>query len=417
MVALARSNLYDIRPRGRYIVRLPRPHAAQVEVLRTAARFNVLACGRRFGKTTLGIERACRAAIDGAPVGWFSPTYKDSAEAWRLLKRTLAPITARCSEAERRIELVTGGVVDMWTLNNPDNGRGRSYRRIIVDEAAKVADLERAWTETLRATLADLRGDAWFLSTPRGHNYFWHLYNMAASHNDWHSWRMPTSVNPYIPPDEIEDAQHQLPASAFAQEFLAEFTDDAGAVFRNVRNCIDRTLPAAGPVAGRTYYGGLDWAQTNDFTVLAIVDDAGALVALERFNRLAWEVQYGRVAAATAHWHLAGGLAELNSIGSPNLEQLHAGGLSQWRGFTTTLDSKAQIIQALVLAFERGDIRVPNDPVLVAELEAFETTRLPSGKWRYAAPEEMHDDTVIALALAWEARQSGGPVMLFEVWG
>lgn len=384
-------------------VTLPRPHRAQARVLRGAGRFNVMVCGRRFGKTLLGIERASRGALDGAPVGWFAPSYKDSAEAWRDIKRTLAPVTAARSEQEKRLELITGGVIEVWTLMDPDSGRGRKYRRVIVDEAAKIAKLEEAWTETLRPTLADYQGDAWFLSTPKGRNYFWRLYNMAAEHDNWRAWQMPTSANPYIAPEEIEDARRQLPQSAFAQEYLAEFTDDAGAVFRNVRGCVDERLPLAGPAPGQRYSAGLDWAQMNDFTVIAVVDNSGALVALDRFNQVAWGVQYGRIKAMTERWGLATSYAELNSIGSPNLEQLQAQGLSQWRGFTTTSDTKAEVIQALALAFERGEIRIPNDPVLIAELESFEANRLPSGKWRYSAPDGMHDDTVIALALAWHA--------------
>ena len=387
-------------------VTLPRPHPAQARVLAESARFNVMVCGRRFGKTLLGIERASRTALDGYPVGWFAPTYKDSAEAWRDLKRTLVDVIAARSEQEKRLELITGGVIEVWTLMDPDSGRGRKYKRVIVDEAAKIAKLEEAWTETLRPTLTDYRGDAWFLSTPKGRNYFWRLYNTASSYEDWRAWQLPTSANPYIAPDEIEDARRQLPQSAFAQEYLAEFTDDAGAVFRNVRGCVDASLPLAAPQPGRRYTGGLDWAQMADFTVIAVVDDTGALVALDRFNQVAWAVQYGRVKAMTDRWGIVTGYAELNSIGSPNLEQLQAQRLSQWRGFTTTNDTKAEIIQALALAFERGEIRIPNDPVLIAELESFEANRLPSGKWRYSAPDGMHDDTVIALALAWHGRHT-----------
>lgn len=391
-------------------VTLTRPHAAQARVLAESARFNVMTCGRRFGKTMLGIERASRAALDGYPVGWFAPSYKDSAEAWREIKRTLAGVTAKRSEQEKRLELITGGVIEVWTLMDPDSGRGRKYRRIVVDEAAKIAKLEEAWTETLRPTLADYRGDAWFLSTPKGRNYFWRLFNLAAEYEDWRAWQMPTSANPFIHPDEIEDARRQLPQSAFAQEYLAEFTDDAGAVFRNVRACVDPRLSEAQPRPDRHYYGGLDWAQLNDFTVIAVMDDTGALVALDRFNQVAWGIQYNRVKTATERWGLTSGQAELNSIGSPNLEQLQAQGLSQWRGFTTTSESKSEIILALALAFERSEIRIPDDPVLIAELESFEATRLPSGKWRYSAPEGMHDDTVIALALAWHGARRGALV-------
>ncbi len=394
---------------GEVTVTLATPHTAQAQVLAEAGRFNVVVCGRRWGKTELGIERACVAALQGYPVAWYAPIYKDAMEVWRELKRVLRPVIASKSETEMRLELVTGGTLDVWTLQDPDSGRGRKYGRVVIDEAAKVAKLEEAWTETIRPTLTDYRGDAWFMSTPKGRNYFYRLYQMGMSGaKGWQAWQMPTTANPFIDPDEVEEARSQSTQSAFQQEYMAAFTDDAGAVFRNVRACIDKALNDTQLVTGRHYSAGLDWAQQNDFTVIAVVNDAGALVALDRFNQVAWEVQYGRVKAMTERWAITRGLAELNSIGSPNLEQLQQQGLSQWRGFMTTNDTKAQVIQALALAFERREIRIPDDPVLVAELEAFEMNRLPSGKWKYGAPDGMHDDTVIAVALAWEAKQSGG---------
>jgi hypothetical protein len=65
--------------------------------------------------------------------------------------------------------------------------------------------------------------------------------------------------------------------------------------------------------------------------------------------------------------------------------------------------SKAQAIEALALAFERGDIRILNDAVLVSELAAYQAERLPSGLMRYGAPSGQHDDCVMALAIAWSA--------------
>jgi len=71
--------------------------------------------------------------------------------------------------------------------------------------------------------------------------------------------------------------------------------------------------------------------------------------------------------------------------------------------FTTTNASKTQAVEALVLAFERGDISILNDPVLVGELVAYQAEKLPSNLLRYGAPSGQHDDTVMALAMAWSA--------------
>ena len=87
-------------------------------------------------------------------------------------------------------------------------------------------------------------------------------------------------------------------------------------------------------------------------------------------------------------------------MGQPLIEQLQAAGLPVVP-FTTTAASKQIAVDALALACERGSIRIIPDPVLIAELQAYEAERLPSGMLRYGAPAGMHDDTVMALMLAW----------------
>jgi hypothetical protein len=95
-------------------------------------------------------------------------------------------------------------------------------------------------------------------------------------------------------------------------------------------------------------------------------------------------------------------------MGEPLVEQLQRDGLPV-QPFLTTNATKAAAIDALALAFERGDIRILNDPVLIGELQAYEMERLPSGMMRYNAPSGMHDDTVMSLALAWQGASSPPP--------
>jgi predicted phage terminase large subunit-like protein len=100
---------------------------------------------------------------------------------------------------------------------------------VIIDEAAMARHLEEAWTEAIRPTLTDYLGDAFFLSTPKGRNYFSILYDMEKEDQEWISFRLPTTDNPFIDPAEVEAASKALPSIAYRQEFLAEFVDAAGA--------------------------------------------------------------------------------------------------------------------------------------------------------------------------------------------
>ena len=124
----------------------------------------------------LGIDVAAEVALSGHPVGWFAPEYRYLSDAWRDLVRLLEPYTTRSNAAEHRLELATGGTIEMWSLDSGNAGRSRKYARAVIDEAAMTPSLLDAWNNAIRPTLSDLRGDAWFMSTPRGRNDFWQLY-------------------------------------------------------------------------------------------------------------------------------------------------------------------------------------------------------------------------------------------------
>jgi hypothetical protein len=389
------------------VIALPRRHAAQQRVVSEAARFNTICCGRRWGKSTLGVDLLVPPALEGYPVAWFAPTYKMLTETWRDVRRVFLPATERVNAQEHRLELVTGGVVDMWSLDTPNTARGRRYRRIVADEAAMVADLEDAWNAVLRPTLVDFKGDAWFLSTPKGYGFFRSLYEAGQDPQrpDWASWQMPTTSNPHIDPEEVEAARLMLPERTFAQEFLAQFLEDGGGVFRRVRDAVGAT-PQDGKQDGRRYVVGVDWGKLEDFTVLVVIDTTTQeVVCVDRFNQIDYAIQVPRLQALCERFQPDAVYAEQNSIGVPLIEQLQRAGLPVYP-FVTTNASKAVAIDALALAFERGEIRIPDDPVLVGELLAYDAERLPGGLLRYGAPSGGHDDCVMALALAWQGASS-----------
>ena len=121
-------------------------------------------------------------------------------DVWRELLNTLYPITVGKSEQQHRIEAIGGGLLDCWSLDAADSARGRKYGLIIVDEAAMVANLTNIWNMILRPMLVDMKGSAWFLSTPKGRNGFYNLHVLGRDpdQEEWKSWSFPTSANPFI---------------------------------------------------------------------------------------------------------------------------------------------------------------------------------------------------------------------------
>ena len=395
------------------VIKLARLHPGQARVEREAKRFNVVDCGRRWGKTKYGTRKLIEPALDGYPTAWFSPTHKMLIEVWNEVCQRLHPLIARKNSQERRIEPITGGVIEFWSLEKYDSIRGRKYKRVIIDEAAMVATLETAWYSVIRPTLTDMIGDAWMLSTPRGRNFFWRCFQwgLDSQKPDWGCWQMPTATNPYISPAEIETARHELPDRTFRQEYLAEFLEDAGGVFRNVRGCA--TAQSVAPYPGH-FVMGVDWGQKYDFTVLTVIDTATKqVVALDRFNQIDWLFQRDRLKTLARKWSVAMIVAEVNSIGNPNIEALQYENLPIVR-FDTTAQSKGQLIQSLALAFEQSQITIPNDPLLLGELEAYEfSINQHTGHKRYSAPDGIHDDMVMSLALAWYGVQHNSGLLMW----
>jgi hypothetical protein len=127
-----------------------------------------------------------------------------------------------------------------------------------------------------------------------------------------------------------------------------------------------------------------------------------------------YQTQINRLVALVEKYNNASVVSEYNSMGGPLTEALIGQGLDV-EAFHTNPVSKARVIDGLSLAFERGEIHIPNDPILINELQSYESKRLPSGRMQYSAPSGQHDDTVIATALAWSARESAAPIILMHV--
>lgn len=267
--------------------------------------------------------------------------------------------------------------------------------------------LKEAWHESIRPTLTDHKGAAWIFSTPKGRNFFWQLHQTVGG--EWAAHHAPTIANPHIDGAEVEAARRELPERVFAQEYLADFIEDGGGVFRRVTAAVNTALPAD-PYAAHgspdgAYVIGVDWGRHHDFTVFVVLDvKAKAVVSVDRFTDIDYAVQMQRLQALHRRFPHAPILAESNSMGAPLIEQLQRLRVPV-RAFYTSAASKAAVIEALALALEQGELALPPVQWLLDELMAYDQERLASGAMRYGAPRGGHDDGVMSLALALEAAQ------------
>lgn len=215
-------------------IRLKKLHPGQEQIMRESKRFNIIKCGRRFGKTILTENLSIEPALQKKTVGYWTPTYKDVSKVWDEIKFILHPITKRKDEQLKQIKLITGGKIDFWSMEDPNSGRGFSYHRAIIDEGEKARHLKEAWNQVIRPTLTDYIGDAWILSTPQfGQTYFKELAKLKEKKGfeDWMSWVKTSYDNPYLSKAEIDSARSQLDDLTFRCEYLAEDVDRVGKPF------------------------------------------------------------------------------------------------------------------------------------------------------------------------------------------
>lgn len=242
-------------------------HDGQLEVATSPARFRVVACGRRWGKTLLASMLALEYAVENPKslVWWVAPVYQQTAIAMRMFMVNVPGSMMQVNRAERVIEFPHNGSRIMFkSADNPATLRGEGVDFLVVDECAFVK--EEAWEQALRPTLADTGGDALLIGTFNGMNFFYDLYQRGQDpeHAEWQSWRFKTIDNPHISPGDIDEARRTLPREVFEQEFESSPLSYAGAVFygESVQRSVDRGA-AVEYRPDLTTYAGLDWGYHN----------------------------------------------------------------------------------------------------------------------------------------------------------
>ena len=396
-----------------------KPHEGQRAIHQSQARFRVVACGVRWGKTLAAAMEGVAAAMAPAErsVGWVvAPTYDLADRVFReievvVLEHLRHRLIAK-KEAERRIIIrnLSGGTSEIRakSADNPVSLLGEGLNWLVVDEASRLKPV--IWQAHLSQRLVDKQGWALLLSTPKGKGYYFDLFRRGRGERkdpDYESWNMPSWTNPLLDRAVIEQERERLPERTFRQEYGAEFIEGTGAVFRDVRPCA--TGEWREPERDESYYAGLDLARLSDYTVLVIVDENARVVFADRHRRLDWGAQLARVVGAVRRYNDAQILCDSTGVGDPVLGLLKNEGCNV-EGYSLTAASKSALIQSLSMMLEQRQIVLPRPelwPEGIDELEAFEYSVTEHDHVRMSAPGGQHDDCVVALALAaWHVRPS-----------
>ena len=352
---------------------------------------------------------ALSCAAHGGAVAWVAPTYRNSRPLWRLAERMTAPVAdrLRIRRAERTIEFPSAGSLSVYSADSPDSIRGEAFDLVIVDEAALMD--ERVWYDVLMPTLADRRGRAMLISTPRGRNWFWREYERCRQEGA--AWRAPSTDNPLESIREAAERARELVSErTYRQEWLAEFVDEAGGVFRGVRACV-RAVEPSGPFAL-----GVDIGRDEDYTAVAVFDiGQSAVLKVDRWRHEDYTRTVQRIAQIAREYQTVEVVVEQNAAGAPVMDYLASQNVPVL-GATTTASTKRAIIERLAWAIERGEIALPDDDYVLTELEQFSQQRRKDGTYEYSAPAGMHDDCVMAIAWVYSRAAGRSSAIADAIW-
>ena len=381
------------------------PHAGQRAIMDHPARYRVVACGRRWGKSEMCAHLALERALEdpGATIWWVAPTYDQANEfGFDKMKPLLSPDVVDGSPKRtkpRQIDLVNRSSISFKSAEREDSLRGGGVDLLVIDEAGSVP--ERAWTEELRPTLSDTLGDMIAIGTPRGRNWFyrWFQRGQSEDHAEVASWQAPTYQNDHVPDSEVDEAKDDMPDRAFEQEYLAEFVDDTGGVFQHVRDRAEAYDLPVPPAENTAYSIGVDFARFQDWTAIVVLDAGGQLVAFDRLRETTWTRIQQRIESLAAEYDPH--LATVDATRDNKIVQDLADAGVNTKPVQFTASKKRLLIENLITRLEADEITLSVDAtVLINELEVFEYDVTDGGQVRYNAPSGFHDDAIDALALA-----------------
>lgn len=386
------------------IIKGYKPHAKQKEIHdainNESAKYYVCNIGRQFGKSLLAENQSLYWLINdkGCDVGWVSPIYKQCKKVYDEIKRaTLSSGLFQYNDSDLIIKGF-GSKLQFFSAERPDNIRGNTFDYLICDEFDFMKS--NTWEEVLQPTVLVKGKKVLFISTPRGKRMMYKLSLLRHSDERFRYFQYSSYSNPMIDAREIDAIRQTIPEHIFRQEYLAEFLDGATGLFKNVRESV-----GVAQNVGKLY-GGLDIGRADDYTVLTIGTKQGGVVLTERWRHDEWSKIIDKVAVKIKEYN-ATCYVEVNNQGDVFYEMLKKKVGNLISPFTTTSKSKPIMIEDLAVSFEQMELTIPNEEYLIDELEAF--TYIFDAKTRhvkYSAPEGIHDDSVISIALYNQARKN-----------
>ena len=394
-------------------IELFKPHPVQRKIINgfadTKHKFGIVSTGRQMGKSLLASNLMCYWLLNNpnSKGAWITPVYSQGRKVFLEIVKALGPILENANKAELSITLGNGSTLIFLSSERPDSIRGYSFTHMIVDEAAFVR--KEAFYESILPTLTATGKKCLIISTPKGKGnwlYEWYLRGLTEN-DDYVSFEGSSVDNPYVDQQFIEEQRKSLPVEIFQQEYQAKFVDGGNDVFTNLEiACILDEWPERR--SDERYYFAVDTGLSQDYSVLSILSESGRLHKMVSINGGTVRDIAQQFIAEIKRYNSITGYVEVNGIGRTMYDEVRRA-IRTTREFVTTNETKVQGIRGLIEDIQNGALQLASKdlfPELYKELAAFTYKISPSGKTQFSHPAGMHDDTVMSLMMANQARNN-----------
>ena len=381
------------------------------------------------------MRRVCESA-EGSVFFVVSPTEKATSmgrcwrEFFRYCPRVLVkdyPKGIHRTPGNRYVEIVGNRFVYFKSADRPDACRGEALAGVWLDEPADMKG--EVWDQALLPSLMDVDGVAWFTGTPKGRNWYYRecLKGLDPLNSEYKTWQFSSYGNTvenggYLRKEAIDAVAAAMSELARRQEIYAEFLEGLGVVFRDVDRHV--RLFDSGVRPDGQYASAADLGKSIDFTVLGAADvRTGEVHGFERFGEISWPFQRSRLKAFAKRFNDSRMLIDSSGLGDPIYDELRSEG-ARVDGYKFTHATKLDLIENLSIMLDNDELWLPGKPAeydgegklvksaeplwpeAVNELKSFGYEISEAGVMTYRAPEGLHDDCVIMLALlAWQLKK------------
>lgn len=208
----------------------------QSQVVKSPARFKILRCGRRSGKTFGIIVDSLSLCMQypNLSMAYVGLTYGHAKDVvWEDYLKLADSLIEYKNSAELLLKLKNGSRIKLYSWDSIDNMLGKKYHKVYLDEVAVPKNFLKSWNDVIEPTLLDYHGEAWFTSMPRGKGQFKQLIDESKTKDDWQDFHFTSYDNEMIPnvKEELDRKRKDIALSVFAQQYLAEFTDLEGRIY------------------------------------------------------------------------------------------------------------------------------------------------------------------------------------------